>query len=125
MYIAHGHTRAFAQCIACDMQVSDAALASLMAMGYTRQLAARALRFCGGDVARATDFCLEHQNDRAQRRGRDARARQLTDQQRELGKALNGEWVDVGAVQQLEELGYPVMLVAEALRCAALNCAAY
>jgi hypothetical protein len=37
-------------------QVSPEALASLQAMGYKRQEAARALRFCGGDVAAAVNF---------------------------------------------------------------------
>jgi hypothetical protein len=103
---------------AVPVQVSDAALAALMSMGHGRRLAARALRFSGGDVARASDFCLEHGARAAGAAAQDARARELTDQQRERGRTVEGQWIDVEGLQQLEQLGYPLMLAAEALRCA-------
>ena len=99
------------------LAVSDAALAALQGMGFENKLAARALRFCAGDVAKAADFCMEQRAAKRARQAQDERSMQLTDQQRELGKTEGGAWIDVDAVQRMEEMGHPMLLAAEALRC--------
>lgn len=83
------------------MQVSDAALATLMAMGYEQRLAAHALRGAAGDVGKAAELCLQHMNDERARRVRDRRSAQLTQQQRDLGKTNAGHWLDMEALQQV------------------------
>jgi hypothetical protein len=101
-----------------QLTVSDTALAALVGMGFESRTSARALRFCEGDVVQATNFCLEQRATRAAQGVREARARELLQEQRGMGRTHDGGWIDVDCLQHLEELGYPLLLAAEALRCA-------
>ena len=102
------------------LAVSDTALASLVAMGFESRSAVRALRFCAGDVAKATDVCMEQQAAAQRRKEDEAGARAARKLQKELGRTADGQWIDAQAMQQLEGLGFPVLVVAEALRCVCL-----
>jgi hypothetical protein len=100
-----------------SLAVGDAALASLLGMGFELKLAVRAIRFCQGDLVRATDFCVQQQAGRAARAAEEKRDRKIRRKQGYLGRTEGGKWIDAQLMQQLEELGHPLLVAAEALRC--------
>jgi hypothetical protein len=100
-----------------SLAVSDSALASLVGMGFDLKLAKRAVRFWKGDLGKAAEFCMEQKAAEAARAEEEEKARVLRKKQACLGRTEGGKWIDAHLMQQLESLGHPLLVAAEALRC--------
>ena len=88
-----------------------------MGMGFSSKLATRALRFCNSDVGQAADWCVQQRAARVARRDRDAASAAKRRLQLKLGRTLEGKWLDMEALGQLEQLGFEQPLACEALKC--------
>ncbi|MEW5303146.1 MAG: hypothetical protein WDW36_005867 [Sanguina aurantia] len=99
-----------------SLQVSDEALASMQAMGYTHKDAGRALRLSANNVGAAVAFLEEQKVQSEVRKDRRKRERAWEKERKLYGKTASGMWVDEGVLEQLLSLGYQREVAAEALR---------
>ncbi|KAI8468889.1 MAG: hypothetical protein J3K34DRAFT_522552 [Monoraphidium minutum] len=100
------------------LQVSPQSLAALREMGYSKQEASRALRFCSGDVGAAVPFIADQRQRQEERAAERRRQRSWLSERAAFGKTPRGVYVDRVPLEQLVGLGYERGLAAEALRAA-------
>ncbi|MEW5309591.1 MAG: hypothetical protein WDW38_001470 [Sanguina aurantia] len=99
-----------------SLQVSDEALATMQAMGFTHKDAGRALRLSANNVGAAVAFLEEQRVQSKVRKDRRKRERQWEKERKLYGKTASGMWVDEEVMEQLLSLGYQREVAAEALR---------
>jgi len=104
-------TRDLEQLLPKDEDVSE-----LMAMGYSHREAIIALRATGQSINAAVDFIFEQRAAWRRREKQAAQTRRDAREARKLGLTHSGHAVDLRVLRQLEDFGFPRLLVAEALR---------
>ncbi|GBG66204.1 hypothetical protein CBR_g57083 [Chara braunii] len=99
-----------------QLQVSNEALVTLLSMGITSREARRSLRVSGQDPCRAAQFVFEQRQKMAEKVEEDRRLWRERREQKSYGKTPTGKAVDLAKLAEIESLGYPRALAAEALR---------
>ncbi len=104
------------------ISVSDAALSSLVAMGYPVRLSRRALRVCAHPtdanlaMSNAVTYVATKQAELQKRAERERKERDAEREQKRYGKTVMGKPVDLKKLHGLEQMGFDVWVIAQALR---------
>ncbi|XP_067126303.1 NEDD8 ultimate buster 1-like [Centruroides vittatus] len=104
-----------------DLKVDDKKLSEVVALGYSPSEARVALRGCKGNLEQAVQYILKRKEELAEIHQKEKEERKYKKRQKELGKTVNGEWLNVCIYDQFCSMGYPPKKVKEALKQANNN----
>jgi len=102
--------------LASSLQINDASLSTVMAMGFSRQEARRALLYCDGRVEAAVAMALQTREDKQRRHDEERERHRLDVRRRRLGKTVSGALVDLTALERLVGMDFDETIAAMALR---------
>ncbi|CAF0772467.1 unnamed protein product [Rotaria sordida] len=98
------------------MRVDPEKLTQIMLMGYTVTEARRGLRSAQGNIDQAIEFIIENRRMREEHR-REERTREEDERlQNRYGRTQNGQKINITYLRQLQSMGYPRRVCAEALK---------
>ncbi|CAF3683419.1 unnamed protein product [Rotaria sordida] len=98
------------------MRVDPEKLTQIMLMGYTVTEARRGLRSAQGNIDQAIEFIIENRRMREEHR-REERTREEDKRlQNRYGRTQNGQKINITYLRQLQSMGYPRRVCAEALK---------
>lgn len=94
-------------------------MVAVMSLGFSRREAVRGLRLAVGRpdrVEAAVDHLLKLREEMRVKREEESVRRQRQARQRQLGRTQNGAWVHMEVLETLGGMGFPELLVVEALK---------
>lgn len=99
-----------------DLKVDDKKLSEVVALGYSPSEARVALRGCKGNLEQAVEYILKRKEELEEIHQKEKEERKIRKRQKELGKTVNGEWLNVHIYEQFCSMGFPPMKVQNALK---------
>lgn len=98
------------------LSINDNDLSQLLSLGYSVSDARLGLRAHSGDLNGACQYLQRREEERQERERKEEEEKELNRERKKLGKTASGQWVNLGYLNTIVNMGFERSRVAEALK---------
>lgn len=98
------------------LAINDGDLTHLISLGYSLSDARLGLRACRGDLNAACIYLQRREMERQERKKKEEEEEERNRERKKLGKTANNQWVNLGYLNTIVEMGFDRSRAAEGLR---------